>query len=59
MRMRMQMRADSEPDLKKAEEVPNRFMALQSGDESAPAGRVYTGDGYIQISQQRPAHIQR
>lgn len=57
-----QMRKESDPDLMLSDESgsSNRFMNDSSGqDENRPAGRVYTGDGFIQLPNQRPAHIQR
>ncbi|XP_067943240.1 cytosolic carboxypeptidase 2-like isoform X2 [Watersipora subatra] len=56
-RLKMQTRADSVPDLTRAEETYNRYMSERLGLRNhmlESDGKVYHGDGV----QPRPAHVQ-
>lgn len=57
-RLKLQTRADSVPDLTRAEETYNRYMTERLGfpapGEQMSEGRVYQGEGV----QQRPQHVQ-
>lgn len=54
------LRMECDGDMVQSDDSYSNRNPNDSGtDENRPAGRVYTGEGFIQIPNQRPPHIQK